>query len=74
MKCLICKEGEYAPGLVTVVLTKNEFTVVNKALRAEVCKQCGEYTLDSATAKIVYTMAQDAFSKGAEVVIRRLVA
>jgi len=74
MKCLICKEGEYAPGLVTVVLTKNESTLVIKTVPAEVCKQCGEYTLDSATAKIVYAMAQDAFSKGAEVEIRKFVA
>jgi len=56
------------------VLTKNESTLVIKSVPAEVCKQCGEYTIDSATAKIVYTMAQDAFSKGAEVEIRRFVA
>lgn len=74
MKCLICKEGEYAPGLVTVVLTKKECTLIIKAVPAEICKQCGEYTLDSATAKIVYTMAEEAFSKGAEVEIRRFVA
>ena len=35
MKCLICKEGEYAPGLVTVVLTKNESTLVIKAVPDE---------------------------------------
>ncbi len=56
------------------MLTKNESTLVIKSVPAEVCKQCGEYTIDSATAKIVYTMAQDAFSKGAEVEIRRFVA
>lgn len=28
MKCVICKEGEYKAGLVTVVLTRDESTVV----------------------------------------------
>jgi YgiT-type zinc finger domain-containing protein len=74
MKCLICKEGEYAPGFVTVVLTQKECTLIIKAVPAEVCKQCGEYTLDSATAKIVYAMVEDAFSNGTEIEIRRFVA
>lgn len=74
MRCLICKEGEYALGLVTVVLTKNDSTLIIKAVPAEVCQQCGEYTLDSATTNIVTEMAKEAFSKGAEVEIRRFVA
>ncbi|NLJ45291.1 MAG: type II toxin-antitoxin system MqsA family antitoxin, partial [Treponema sp.] len=43
MKCVICKEGEYRAGLVTVVLTRDESTVVIKKVPGHVCAQCGEY-------------------------------
>lgn len=74
MKCVICKEGEYKPGLATVVLTRDESTVVIKKVPAFVCGQCGEYELDSDILKSVLAIAESAFQKHAEVEIVRFVA
>jgi YgiT-type zinc finger domain-containing protein len=74
MKCVICKEGEYRAGLVTVVLTRDESTVVIKKVPGHVCTQCGEYELDSEVLKSVLAIAESAFQKHAEVEIIRFVA
>lgn len=74
MKCVICKEGEYRAGLVTVVLTRDESTVVIKKVPGHVCAQCGEYELDSDILKSVLRIAESAFQKHAEVEIVRFVA
>ncbi len=34
MKCVICKEGEYKEGLVTVVLTRGEYELESETLKA----------------------------------------
>ena len=65
MKCVICKEGEYIAGLVTVVLTRDESTVVIKKVPGYVCPQCGEYELDSDVLKSVLAIAESAFQKHA---------
>ena len=74
MKCIICKEGVYRRGLATVVFTKGEAAVIIKAVPAQVCGQCGEYTLDAETTRSVLAMADEAFAKGTEVEIRRFAA
>jgi YgiT-type zinc finger domain-containing protein len=74
MKCVICKEGLYRQGMATVVFTKGEAAVIIKGVPAQVCDQCGEYTLDSETTRSVLSMADEAFAKGTEVEIRRFAA
>ena len=74
MKCVICKEGLYREGVTTVVFTKGEATVIIKGVPAQVCEQCGEYTLDTETTRSVLAMAEEAFAKGTEVEIRRFAA
>jgi YgiT-type zinc finger domain-containing protein len=74
MNCIICKAGEYKAGLVTVVLTREESTVVIKKVPGYVCAQCGEYELDSVVLKAVLAIAESAFQKHAEVEIIRFVA
>lgn len=74
MKCVICREGEYRAGLVTVVLTRDESTVVIKKVPGHVCAQCGEYELDSDILKSVLQFAESAFQKHAEVEIVRFLA
>ncbi|OHE67971.1 MAG: hypothetical protein A2413_06940 [Treponema sp. RIFOXYC1_FULL_61_9] len=74
MKCVICKDGEYKAGMVTVVLIRDESTVVIKKVPGYVCAQCVEYELDSEVLKSVLAIAESAFQKHAEVEIVRFVA
>ena len=74
MKCLICRQGETSPGLVTVALQRGDTTVVLKAVPADVCDNCGEYYLSEETTMRVLALAEDAISKGAEVEILRFAA
>ena len=74
MTCVLCKSGNYKEDFTTVVLTKNDSVVIIKRVPALVCDQCGEYILSGEITKIVLAMAQEAYSKGAEVEVRRFVA
>ena len=74
MECVICKEGEHKAGMVTMVLTRDESTVVIKKVAGQVCALCGEYELDSEVLKSVLAIAESAFQKYAEVEIVRFVA
>lgn len=72
--CLFCKQGETAPGEVTVKLQRGETTVVLKGVPAEVCQNCGEYYLsDSVTGKVL-SKAEAAVKNGAEIEIVRFAA
>lgn len=57
MRCVICKEGEYNAGMVTMVLTRNESTIVIKKVPGLVCVLCGEYELYSDTLQAVLAIA-----------------
>ncbi len=74
MTCAICKTGEYKDGYTTVVLTKNESTIIIKQVPAKVCDQCGEYILSSEITKNVLSMANEARHNGSEVEIRKYAA
>jgi len=74
MNCVICKEGRYKNGLTTVVLTKEDSSIIIKGVPAQICDLCGEYTLDSATTELVMAMAKEAFEKGTEIEVRRFAA
>ena len=74
MKCVICKHGETAPGLVTVSLQRKETTVIFKNVPAEVCNNCGEYFLDETITGRLMIQAKSAVKNGAEVEILRFVA
>lgn len=69
MKCVICKNGDTNPGLVTVTLQRNETTIIFKHVPADVCENCGEYYLDEEVTDQLFKKAEDAIKKGAEVEI-----
>lgn len=74
MKCALCRNGETQPGEVTVVLTREETTVVFKRVPASVCSNCGEYFLSRETTAYTLRRAQDAVESGTEVEIVRYAA
>lgn len=74
MKCVICKHGETAPGMVTVTLQRGSTVVIMREVPAAVCRNCGEYYLDEAVAAKVYREAEAAVARHAEVEILRYAA
>ncbi|MBK1631675.1 hypothetical protein CKO31_13150 [Thiohalocapsa halophila] len=74
MNCITCKNGRMFPGQVTVSLTRGETLVVIKQVPAQVCDNCGEYTLDADIAQRVYSQADTAAAHNAEVEILRYAA
>jgi len=74
MECVICKQGETKPGMITVPLQRGGNTIIFKNVHADVCQNCGEYYLDEATTDDLLARAEQAIRRGAEVEIVRLAA
>ncbi len=74
MKCVICKQGETLPGLVTVTLTRDEAVFVFKGVPADVCQNCGEYYLSDEITAVVLSRAERSIANGSEVEIQRYAA
>jgi len=74
MKCVICRQGNTTPGLVTVSLQRGESTIIFKGVPAEVCENCGEYYLTEAVTERLLAKAEEAVKNGAEVEILRFAA
>ena len=74
MKCVICKQGETNQGFVTVLLTRNETTIIFKNVPADVCDNCGEYYLSEEVTEKLLTRAEIAVQNGAEVEILKFAA
>lgn len=69
MKCVICKNGNTNPGIVTVTLQREESTIIFKNVPADVCENCGEYYLGENITDQLLKSAEEAVKKGAEVEI-----
>jgi YgiT-type zinc finger domain-containing protein len=74
MKCVICREGQTAPGQATVTLQRGESTIIFKNVPAEVCTNCGEYYLSESVTDQLLTKAEAAVQSGAELEILRFAA
>ena len=74
MKCVLCKQGDTAPGMVTVTLQRDSAVIIIKDVPAEVCANCGEYYLSEDITRIVLGIAEESVNKGVEVEIVRFAA
>ena len=74
MNCAICRHGTTKPGYTTVVLVKDETSVIFKNVPADLCSNCGEYYLSSEITKKLFALATEAVKKGIEVEIIRFAA
>lgn len=74
MKCVICKNGETEPGTTTILLERDNTTIVIKQVPAEVCQNCGEGYVDEETTDRLLQMAEDAIKSGVQVDIRQFIA
>jgi YgiT-type zinc finger domain-containing protein len=74
MKCVICREGQTAPGQATVTLQRGGSTIIFKNVPAQVCANCGEYYLSESVADQLLTRAEAAVQSGAELEVIRFAA
>lgn len=64
MKCAICRNGSTASGHATVVLEKNQTTLVIKSVPAEICENCGEEYISAEINKRLLLLARTELGKG----------
>jgi len=69
MKCTVCKNGIMEYGKVSVTLQRDNTIVIIKDVPADVCGNCGEYTLSKEVTKKVIAQADEAAASNAEVEI-----
>ena len=74
MKCMVCKNGETAPGTATVTLERDGLILVVKGVPAGVCKNCGEEYLNEAETDRLLESAKEAAQSGVRVDVRDYVA
>jgi YgiT-type zinc finger domain-containing protein len=74
MKCVMCKQGDTAPGFVTVSLQRGNTTVVQKGVPAEVCSNCGEYYVSQETTNRLLEKASRAAREHTEIEIVQFAA
>jgi YgiT-type zinc finger domain-containing protein len=74
MKCVICREGQTAPGQATVTLQRGDSTIIFKNVPAQVCGNCGEYYLSEYITDQLLTRAEAAVKSGAELEVIRFAA
>ncbi|MCA1915850.1 type II toxin-antitoxin system MqsA family antitoxin [Methanospirillum hungatei] len=71
MKCAMCKRGETKPGVTSVLLTRDNFTLVMRDVPAEICDICGEDYIDGEIAKNLYHMAEKMQKQGTLLDVRK---
>ncbi len=65
--CTTCKTGLMQKGLTTVTFDKDNMVIVFRNVPANVCSVCGDYTVESETAKELLKTAKEEVSKGHQV-------
>jgi len=71
MKCMICKHGETKLGKSTVILERNNMTLVFKGVPANICENCGEEYIDEKTTGFLLKKAEESALAGVQVDIRQ---
>jgi YgiT-type zinc finger domain-containing protein len=64
MKCAICRNGTTEEGYTTVVLEREQMTLVFKSIPAQICNNCGEEYISKAVNQTVLSRANEELNKG----------
>lgn len=64
MKCAICQNGSTADGFTTIVLERDQTTIVFKNVPAQICGNCGEEYVSSAVNKALLSQAEAEWERG----------
>ena len=71
MKCVMCKRGETRPGVTSVLLTRDDFTLVMRDVPADICDICGEDYINGDVAKNLYHLAESMQNQGTVLDVRK---
>ena len=74
MTCVICKKGKTRLGTATVVLERENTTLVIKEVPAQVCANCGEEYVDEETTSGLLKTAEKVARAGVQVDVRQYTA
>ncbi len=64
MKCAICRNGDTNAGYTSIVLEREQATIVFKRIPAKICENCGEEYISSKVNQEILLRAEQAFSRG----------
>ena len=64
MKCAICRNGKTEDGYATVVLERNETTLVFRHVPAKICDNCGEEYISSDVNRTLLQHARAEVNRG----------
>ncbi len=64
MKCAICRNGNTENGFATVVLERDNTTLVIKKVPAKICNNCGEEYITSEINRKLLSYARDKVGHG----------
>jgi len=69
MKCVICKQGNTAPGLTSITLEREGMILVVTRVPAEICTNCGESYIGNDVTHEILKLANAAHRAGVQVEI-----
>lgn len=64
MKCVICRNGITESGYTTVLLEKDDTTLVFKNVPAQICSNCGEEYISSEINRAIMSRARQESGRG----------
>ena len=64
MKCAICRYGTTTDGYTTIVLERDQTTVVFKKVPAQICDNCGEEYVSAAVNTALLSQADEEWERG----------
>ena len=64
MKCAICRNGTTTDGHTTVVLERDQTTVVFKKVPAQICDNCGEEYVSAEVNEALLSQAHAEWERG----------
>ena len=64
MKCAICRNGITECGYTTVLLEKDDTTLVFKNVPAQICNNCGEEYISSEINRAILSRAREESDRG----------
>ncbi len=74
MKCAICRNGFTREDKITVVLEKNDTTLIFRDVPADVCENCGEEYVDAGVNRELLEKATEASKRGVSLELLRFAA
>jgi YgiT-type zinc finger domain-containing protein len=64
MKCAICQNGKTVDGFSTVVLERDQTTLVFRNVPVQICENCGEEYISSSVNKTLLSYAEKEYNRG----------